>query len=376
MTPTPGSAYADEIRAWLIGRLERHHSTGGIALATTGQLPSRIQLWWLLEGKQFPLIGGSLARSWPEVLRHAHRLLTVHSPANRVVSVAEGEIDWMASALRKITAGRQEFLVRASRTGLSDDERTALAEWLYWVGRQWESYCGAVGAPTEHGRVLPEARPGPDRIKWWAHVAGRSRWPLLRQVVAGSLRVFLEPVELDSVPLPSDASRLFELLCIVRVLRALEQTPKSIRWFDRELGNSIRSGSSTITMQLVPSHPILDTPEFDHALRAAIDRHGVRVPKYIDVLVEFDTPRGGFDGVLIEAKSGSQQPDAAILQLRAYRAALRADGYKRLLVWGVVEASWPWVLPASSELNAEEDLWVFSDASRIGDVLRAVGIVE
>lgn len=375
MTPSPASTYADEIRAWLVGRLERKNSAGSIALSPTEQMPARVQLWWLLEGKQFPLIAGTLARNWHEVLRHVQRLLTVHSPANRVVPVPEGEIDWLASALQRITAGRQEFHVRASRTGLSDDERAVLLEWLDWVGRQWETYCRDVGAPAEYVGTLPLARPGPERIKRWAHIGGRSRWPLLRQVVAGSLRVFLEPVELDALPLPTDPPRLFELLCIVRVLRAIEDAPKSIRWLDRDLGNSVRAGSTTVSMQLVPSHPILETPEFDHALRAAIERHGVRVPKFIDVLVEFDTPRGGFDGILIEAKSGAQHPDAAIPQLRAYRAALRAEGYKRLLVWGIVEASWPWSPPSTSEVAAKQDLWVFSDASHIDHVLRATGVV-
>ena len=85
--------------------------------------------------------------------------------------------------------------------------------------------------------------------------------------------------------------------------------------------------------------------------------------------------RAGFDGILIEAKSGSQMPDAAIAQLRAYRAALRAQGLGRLRVWGIVEAAWPWMPPMPGEVGGPEDLWVFSDADHVSAVLQSVGLV-
>jgi hypothetical protein len=339
-------------------------------------MPSRVQLWWLLEGKQFPLIGGSLSRCWSEVLKQARRLLAVHSPADQSVQVPEGEIDWVSSALQRITSGRTEFRVRASRTGLSDDERTALAEWTDWIGRKWAEYVASVGVIADVG-VEPIAKPGPDRIKWWAHIAGRSRWPLLRHVVTGSLRVFLEEdVELDAIPLPTEHWRLFELLCMVRVLRTLEDFPRTIRWLDASLGNAIHAGGCKVSMQHRPRHPVLDTNEFAPELRAAIDRHDVRVPTLIDVLLEFNAPRARFAGLLIEAKSGAQGPEASIPQLRAYRAALRAQGSGRLLVWGIVETSWPWVAPPREELAGDTDVWVFSDADHIGRVLADVGLVK
>ena len=64
-----------------------------------------------------------------------------------------------------------------------------------------------------------------DQLRQWAHVTRRSRWPLLRDVVAETLRTVFEPDALDHVPLPTDHATLFELLCLVRIAR---RPPKSI----------------------------------------------------------------------------------------------------------------------------------------------------
>jgi len=122
----------------------------------------------------------------------------------------------------------------------------------------------------------------------------------------------------------------------------------------------------------------LSTDEFDNGLREAMERHGVRVHQRIDGWLVFDEPRAGFDGVLVEAKSGdSQSPHDTIYQLKAYRAALKTPSRQRLLISGItkapVERREP--LPVSPSAVAEPiDHWVFSSADDIGTVLASLGL--
>lgn len=63
----------------------------------------------------------------------------------------------------------------------------------------------------------------------------------------------------------------------------------------------------------------------------------VRIPRFVDLAFEFEAKRAGFDGLIIETKSGAQQFDDTIAQLRTYRAAGPQMAGGRYVIWGVVE---------------------------------------
>ena len=105
---------------------------------------------------------------------------------------------------------------------------------------------------------------------------------------------------------------------------------------------------------------------------------GVSIPKYIDLAFDFRVPRAGFDGLIVEAKSGSQQYGQAVAQLRTYRSARQRRPGSRYLILGIVES------PNDPELTRDElagfiaaapgaeDLWVFTGAGAIESTLMAV----
>jgi hypothetical protein len=114
-----------------------------------------------------------------------------------------------------------------------------------------------------------------------------------------------------------------------------------------------------------------------------MERHQIRVPKYVDGWLAFDEPRCGFHGILVESKSGSQSFDAAIHQLKCYRATLRNRVPGRILVWGIVEQvdeddAGDVLSKVQDETGrqASEDLWLFSDANSIPALLESIGLTS
>jgi hypothetical protein len=188
----------------------------------------------------------------------------------------------------------------------------------------------------------------------------------------------LEPEELDRLPLPADRSRLFELLCLVRIARFFVPNPKDVRWLNKETtGNVLRIGNLTCYyQQALPRDRVLATPDYRGSLARSVNVFGVGLPRSVDLAFDFDETRSGFDGLVIEAKSGGRQYGDTVAQLRTYRAARGSGG--RYVVWGVVEE--PDTDPQPSEaLKAlagatpqTEDLWVFSGVTAIADVLNAL----
>jgi hypothetical protein len=188
----------------------------------------------------------------------------------------------------------------------------------------WSEYVAEVGPPAGVAPGLPwlPTDRGCTMDLWqarrWAHTAKRSRWPLMRNVVAESLRCLFEPQELDRVPLPDDPEDLFELVCMVRILKALEGEADLLRWLDRTSGNRVDlSGLSYSYQKSLLRNVVLGTPEFLPEARLAIERHRVGVPQRIDGWVKFAEPRRGFHGILVEAKSGSQSFEAGYTNSRA-----------------------------------------------------------
>lgn len=382
-------AYAEEIRSWLLGRIAKRRWTGSIPKHAASELAPRTLLWWIFEGKHYPWLEGPLCKSWPVVENHVHRLLSTYNPVRRLVEIPEGETDWLASAFASLTSSRPIFVSRASRPGLGDDERMALLGWCQWIRERWMEYITDVGFPYDTNEVPPRventvalSRIVTNVLRRWAHTAKRSRWPLLRNVVAESLRCEFELQELDKLPLPWTHDQLFELVCMVRILKALGQEPCHIRWLGEERNRVEFPGLSYAYQHHVPHAVMLGTAEFDHGLREATMRHSVRVPANTDGWLLFDTARFGFHAILIEAKSGSQSYYETVHQLKCYRAALKSIVPGRILVWGIVEQEAGEEISAALDqvkrekrARSEDDLWVFSSAEDIPRVLEAVGLL-
>lgn len=378
--------YADEIRGWLLGRLSINRTKGAVAHGLASERQPRILSWWIFEGRSYPGLEGSLAQNWDRIDREARALLGVYSPAWRSANAVEGEVDWVATAQARMSSHRTVFITRASRAGLSEAERGALTGWRGWVAALWADWVDEMGPPRGCSATLPWDSnadwgwPDERSLKRWAHIARRSRWPLLRNVVAGSLRSSVEVEDLDALPLPADHPSLFELLCIVRILQQLSGESNQIRWLDLEDGrNRIQVPGITCHYQkVIDSDLLLGTHEFQGGLRAAVKRHGVSLPREIDALLAFESPIAGFDGILIEAKSGTQTYRDALFQLKCYRAALAAERAGRFIVWGLVEQPQAdptdWAKGSAFPTAPDEDLWVFSTAGDIPAVLQAAGL--
>jgi hypothetical protein len=344
--------------------------------------------WWIFEGQRYRGLRECLALEWPAIARQARYLLATHNPRWRPLQTPEGEVDWLSTAFATATSGQPSYVCRTSMIGLNDDERAALRGWQTWTAIRWQAYCEALGAPPGAVASLPwpatPDEPVSDRqLRRWAFIARRSRWPLLRSVVAESLRAVFEPQAVARLPLPTEPSRLFELVCLVRVLRSLNPYPTHIRWIDTKApGNEIVIAGVRCAYQYsIPRDEMLASSEFDGGLREAVVRHDVGAPRYIDALFLFDPPKEGFAGLLLEAKSGAQDYRAAVFQLKCYKAVLaeRLDG--RLIAWGVFErepdgaAPWSAVRERLTEERRLEakDLWLFSPASAIPEAMRAIG---
>ena len=310
---------------------------------------------------------------------HVHRLATAllatHNPRWRSSPVLTGETDWVGTALRRATSFDRDYIVRASKTGLDDAERDALLGWVTWIRRiHAEHFARFKLAPPP----LPPWSYGSSRhdpslleLRRWAHVARRSRWPLLRNVVSESLRCVFEVDVVDQLPLPVKHEDLFELVCLVRVLNALEPQQAALRWLDADAENAVRIGDVSARYQeSLDIEATLRAGFYPADVVAAMAAHQLNPPRRLDLLLTFDKPRAGFSGILIECKSGDQTAENTIYQLLVYRSSLRRR-LGRLLVWGIIETPRAAAMYPASPTS---DHWVFSGADQIPAVLAQLGL--
>lgn len=392
MNGDPAEAWPREIRDYLLGRLAAGQRSVPLAVRQTqglGHAP--IRRWWIFEGKYYPSIEGTLASRWLEVIRVTSRLERTFNPRLKLSDRPDGTIDWGKTLARGPLGSHPEYVVRSSAVGLGAEEHAALRGWMQWIAAEWTAYAARFGlalpAPAcEAFEALAvyrrEAPATVDQLRQWAHVTRRSRWPLLRDVVAETLRTVFEPDALDHVPLPTDHATLFELLCLVRIARRVAAPPDELRWLDLELTENVLGlgGTTCWYQRTLERDAVLGTPDFEQGLAEVVPVFGLGVPRRVDLAFDFDSPRRGIDGILVEAKSGSQGFDAAVAQLRVYRRARPRRVGTRYLVWGIVEQSESGAI-TESQLDwlqrkidcGEGDVWAFSTVDSIEAVLGVLG---
>lgn len=379
--------WSREIRGWLLGRLGKGLTTGESPSAEA-KLAGRALAWWIFEGKRHRFLDGPLALRTADVEREARRLDSVLSPEWSVGESAAAETDWVRTALRRPMDPVPRFVVRASSSGLTDLEREALHGWRRYTAGLWRDYTAELGLPAGAPETLPwqsEEEPEPVNLRQlhrWAQAARRSRWPLLREVVAETFLAAVEPESIDRLPLPAGRESVFELLCVVRLLDALHGPSGQIRLLgDGDDLAGIRLPGLTCLYQGWLGGERLSDEELGAPCVSALERHGVVLPRRFDALVTFDEPRAGFHGILLEAKSGAQSFADTVHQLKAYRAALKEQFPGPLLVWGVVEGGGDRtkafdaeaLRAASLEREEGQDLWLFTSEGEMRGALSALG---
>jgi hypothetical protein len=328
-----------------------------------------------------------------EVVRAAKLLKQTFNPRLKLSERPEGTIDWGHTLARGPVGLYAEYVLHSSAVGLGEEELATLRGWISWIAAEWAHYAGHFGltlpVPAQeflqaHAAGNPEEYATVEQLRRWAHVARRSRWPLLRDLVAETLRATLESDALDHIPLPSERHTLFELLCLVRIAKRVAPPQNELRWLDFELTQNMLTltGATCWYQQTLDREVVLNTPDFE-GLAEVVSVFGLGVPQRIDLAFELDPPLHGINGIVVEAKSGKQGFDAAVAQLRVYRRARPRSMGQRYLVWGIVENA---LAGAISETQLEwlrseieygtGDVWVFSTADSIGAVLNLLGCAQ
>lgn len=376
--------WVDEIRRYLLGRLSVSARVEDLERSQSVELAHPpIRRWWTLEGKHYSSLGGPLGRNWARVIARAQRLEQTFNPRLRLEDRPNGVVDWARTIVRGPRQLHSQFVVHSSGAGLNEEERAALYGWAAWITREWAEYARANNMterlewPEVH---LPQEYDSVDRLRRWAHTARRSRWALLRDVVAESIRPLLESEELNRIPLPADPATLFELLCLIRIARTLAPIPRELRWLNYEMNeNTIHfDGVRCSFQQSIGRESVLASSQYRGTLAMAARVFGIRVPDRMDVVFDFHVPRAGFDGIIVEAKSGTQQYGAAVEQLRVYQVARPRRPGTRFVIWGIVEntdgpdATVESVNRLLSEAGLRDDLWIFSSADAIPTVLQTL----
>jgi hypothetical protein len=189
-----------------------------------------------------------------------------------------------------------------------------------------------------------ETEVAPSILRRWAVVAVRARWPLFRHLIGPTLRARLEGLSLDSLPLPTEHDRLFELYVLVRVASALEPSRPEVRWFTRR---ALHKGGGTAhfgRLRVDWHHAFSRGEVWEAATSDAYARAAARfrLPEHLHLDLRFDlsrVPNRAFDGLAIEVKSGRQSWGKAQWQVWSYGRALAAKApNQRLLAWGLSEA--------------------------------------
>lgn len=350
------------IRGWLVGRLGVGVVTEALASPAEACLTAPYLGWWIFDGLRLPKTERPISGSWEALAREAEQLLHTWNPRLMVVDRPEGRVDWERTLAKGPQRPRREFVSTTAGVGLGDDERAALLGWATWLLDLWRAWVvrvklpeATVEASAPFARFVAGPRGGQAEqgvytdahLRRWAFTGRRSRWPLLREVVAPTLWAALNPVQaVDHLPLPGTRETLFQLYSVVRLAAALVSAPRAVRWLHRVVDSADADESGRLEMEDVvveyecslPRGAVLDASMYLPETREALGRHGVSVPTRIDAFIWWRQGVGPWAAILLEVKSGQRPPEDAVYQLLAYRAALRSRFPGRVLVWGMGES--------------------------------------
>ena len=402
VTDSPEARWRAEIGRWLLGRLSDQRIDAALAAPTEALLHAPFLGWWLFEGLPISSEGDTISRGWSALAERAEALLRTWNPRVKIVDRPEGRVDWERTLAMGPQPVMREFVTTTSGVGLRDDERAALLGWSRWLLALWEQWrVSANLSPAELATARPfelwverrapaRAEAPADHLRRWAFVARRSRWPMLRDVVAPTLWAYLNPrQQIDRVPLPAQSDKLFQLYAAVCISRAFNPAPRCIRWLPR--GKDATTGTSAGVFDDGLLHiayerdlsreAVVRSRLFPHEATKALRRQQVGVPSRLDVLVTFRDRSSPFEALIVEVKSGQQTPGDALFQLMAYRYALREEHPGRTVVWGVGDGP-AWQLQpealaglAQDAANAHEDVWVFSTPEEAATVLSHLRLI-
>src|SRR5690606_34811524 len=94
-------AWAAEIRDYLVGRPAKGAHAGHVRRSRLhGPVTDAIRRWWVLEGKRYPALGGSLAAQFCHVRVMVERLKSSFNPRLRLSERPDGEVDWALTLSR------------------------------------------------------------------------------------------------------------------------------------------------------------------------------------------------------------------------------------------------------------------------------------
>jgi hypothetical protein len=394
--PTAREGWRGLLTERLLGALYQRRVGQRLARPVATRLGDRLPIyqWWLFEGREWSVIGGPLGARWADLHRAVRGLLSTHNPRLREEDRPTGEVDWP----RTLARGPRwdgAVVVRAGRIGLGDDERDALLGWLGFALAEWRTFATrwSCAISTSDRAALDAltalaaggAPPVAARRTRWARVATRSRWPLLRELVAPSLRALDEPRDIISLPLPDSDDRLFELVVLALVADALGATWSEVRWFTaralaEDRARHVHIDALSVVWQASLDRGAVLGASIDAELIPVVDDWGLRAHTNIDLLFNVRTiAHVPFDRIAVEVKSGDQGWSDGFWQLRAYGRTLRqtAPG-ERILALCVAERA-PALNAAQQARIAQQFasgapiVWAFSNPADIATTLRLAG---
>jgi hypothetical protein len=217
----------------------------------------------------------------------------------------------------------------------------------------------------------------------WLRTALRSRWPLLRNVVAETLKCFEQDETLAKVPLPKGKEQVFELLGMVRLIKVFQPAPPFLQWMNKQSGQALRFDEGTFDCHTSwERDAVVQAAYQDEGLPSAMKQFNLRVHCRPDLLCRFTPAKKGFAGMIVEFKSGNQGFSDALHQLRMYRETRKAQDSGRLILWGMVEQEAgiteqrrAWL---RERVEGSEDIWIFTgpDMVDIQVVMSELGLTQ
>lgn len=339
-------------------------------------------MWWMFEGKRYDALSLPLSQSWEALAKEISRLRQMFSPRLRLVDHPVEPVDWSGTYLRSGGNRPREFVVLSSGMGVSQNEWDALCGWCAWISTEWAAHAArwnkAAGGHNAFSHETADLRASglvpmnKDLRLKWLRIAIRSRLPLLRNIVAETLKFFDDVETMDRVPLPKTREHVFELLGMVRMIQVFQPDPPCMQWLIKENGQALQFPEGTFDCHTSWSREaVIDKAYCEDGLSSAMRHFDLRVHCRPDLLCQFTPAKGGFAGMIVEFKSGGQTFSDALHQLRMYRKARKAQNSGRLVLWGIVEKAEKFPLDASrlewlkSQAEGQEDVWLFTGADPV-----------